>query len=265
MNILGVSKTKRSKPTAVMIAVIWATGLALYGGAANACETTHFQNDGRYAGGDLPTQIAAKANTIQIVRVKAKRLVSRTYAEGEWYLTFGDTNVPEGTPEFLDQLVFELEPLETLKGGGDTLGLVYGQPLRVRGFGPEVVDRGVHENGENARHPNALPVWLPDRPGNGGYPFAGASEYADLGGGDCNAPYVLEVGQTLLALRDSDGRLYSGSGFPLEIDVEFLIGDRKTDQWSLSMQSLIPINVPEDAFVARLRQALAAGSNTTRN
>jgi len=247
-----------------MIALAWAIGAVSVAGSADACSLVEFRDNGRYVGGDLLTQIAAKADTVQVVRVAAKHLVRRTYTEGEWYLQFGDTNVPAGRPEFTDEFVFELDPVETLKIGGGAPDFLYETHLRVRGFDPEVL-RGV-ENTQASSHPNALPVWLFERPGDGGYAFIGASDDAGLGGGECSSPYILEVGQTFLALRDSIGRLYPASGaFPLKIDAEFLSGQRRQEHLTLNMQSLIPINGPDDAFVARLRQALAAKTNATQN
>jgi hypothetical protein len=262
MKIQGVIRTRLPKTKAAVIALACAVVTASAGGSASACSLVKFEDDGRYVGGDLPTQIATKADTVQIVRVTAKYLVSRTYSQGEWYLRFGDTDVPEGRPEFIDEFVFALEPVETLKAGGDPSDFVYEQHLRVRGFGRELFRRA----GADTSYPNRLPDWVSDRPGEGGYAFISASEDAGLGGGECSGPYALEVGQILLALRDSIGRLYPASGaFPLKIDAEFLTGQRRQERLTLNMQSLIPINGPDDAFVARLRQALAARPNATRN
>jgi len=205
----------------------------------------------------LLAQATAKADTIQIVRVSAKHLVSRTYTEGDWYLQFGDTNVPAGSPEFIDEFVFELEPIETLKVSSVGPDYVYENNLRIRGYGPEALG-SFGEDTQGEFHPNALPDWLLDRPGDDGYAFIGASKDAGLGGGECFSPYVLDVGQTLVAFRDSLGRLYPALGaFPLEIKVEFRAGRQKR-RFNLSMQSLVPIAGPDDAFVAHLRQALAA-------
>jgi len=264
MKVFGVSRIKHPNPKAAVAAL--ALAFAASAGGANACSLVKFRDDGRYVGGDLSTQIATKADTIQIVRVTAKYLVSRTYSEGEWYLDSGDTDVPEGYPEFVDEFAFALEPVETLKAGSDPSYFAYEQHLRIRGFGPEVSDRYNREGDQREAYPNTLPDWILDRPGYEGYAFISASEHAGLGGGECSTPYMLEVGQTLIALRDSIGRLYPATGgFPLEIDAEFLTDQRQRQRRTLNMQSLIPINGPEDAFVARLRQALAARPNATRN
>lgn len=241
-----------------MAALCLAIGAVAAGGTADACSLVSYSDNGRYLGGDLLAQVTAKADTIQIVKVSAKHLVSRTYTDGDWYLRFGDTSVPAGMPDYTDEFVFELDPVETLKIGSGSSGPVYENHLRIRGYGPEALQGWGEEETQSAFRPNALPDWLLERPGNDGYAFIGASDDAGLGGGECSSPYVLEVGQTLVAFRDSLGRLYPASGaFPLEIDVEFRAGRQKR-RFNLNMQSLVPIAGPDDAFVAHLRQALAA-------
>jgi len=230
-------------------------------GPAGACSLVSFADNGRYVGGDLASQISARADTIQIVRVSAKHLVRRTYTAGEWYLDFGDHDVPDHLPPFIDEFVFELSVIETLKNETPAGGIVYENSPRILGYGgpaPETSgDRPPAGTGQ-AQHPNRLPAWLVDRPGDGGHAFIGAAEGAGLGGGECASPYLLDVGQTLVALRDSSGRLYPASGaFPLKIDVEFATGQRRSQRLSLNMQSLVPISGPDDPFLGRLRAALA--------
>lgn len=241
------------------VAACW-FGIVISPSAAFACSLVEFQDDGRYVGGSLVEQIARKADTIQIVTVKAKYLVRRTFIEGDWYLQFGDRDVPEGHPEFIDEFVFELAPVETLKIGGDPSGPIYENHPRMAGYDPSVFRRTPEGTAApGARHPNSLPDWLLDRPGDDGYAFIGAAEGTGLGGGECSSPYVLEVGQTFVALRDSIGRLYPASGaFPLKVDVRFVGGSGRAESLALNMQSLIPVNGPDDPFLSRLRQAVAA-------
>lgn len=254
-----MTRSPVSKAKTAFVALLCGLAAVSVGGAANACSLVRFGDNGQYVGGDLPTQIAAKADTVQIVRVVGKYLVRRTYSEGEWYLSFGNTEVPEGYPEFIDEFVFALEPVETLRRGADPTDFAYERDLRIRGFGPVAAER------LPPAHPNALPGWLSESPGRDGYVFIGASEHAGLGGGECAGPYMLEVGQTLLAFRDSIGRLYPSSGaFPLKIDVSFLTNQRQREEFAINMQSLIPISGSDDPFVASIREALAnrpAGSN----
>ena len=246
------------RSSAFAVTLVTLIGATLIGSSASACSLVRFRDNGRYVGGDLTTQIAAKADTIQIVTVSARHLVRRTYTQGEWYLHFGDTEVPEDRPEFVDEFVFALEPTEALKFTRDEAFPIYEENLRIAAFDPAVFGDAVDETPEDAGHFNSLPAWLLDRPGDGRYAFMGASPDGGFGG-QCNAPYVLEVGQTLVALRDSMGRLYPASGaFPLEIDVEFSTEQRQTERWGMRMQSLIPINGPDDPFVMRLRAALAS-------
>ena len=228
---------------------------------AAACSLVNYADNGRYIGGDLTSQISTKADTIQIVRVTAKHLIRRTYSRGEWYLNFGDFDVPNDRPEFTDEFVFELSVVETLKDGPRPPEFLYENSPRILGY-----DRSALEDSSGdepaeldpALHLNRLPVWLLERPGDGGYAFIGAAEGSGLGGGECSSPYLLEVGQTLVALRDSLGRLYPDSGaFPLKIDVEFATGQPGRRRFSLNMQSLVPVSGPDDPFLVRLREAIA--------
>jgi len=228
---------------------------------AAACSLVSYTNNGRYIGGDLASQISAKADTIQIVRVTARHLVHRTYSRGSWFLEFGDFEVPEYQPEFIDQFVFELSVVETLKNETPAGGLFYERSPRILGYDMLLWSTLTSEEGEGGDpvpHPNKVPIWLMDRPGDGGYAFIGASADSGLGLGECARPYMLEVGQTLVALRDQHGRLYPPSGgFPLEIDVEFQTEARRARRFGMNMQSLVPVTGPDDPFVLRLREALA--------
>ncbi|WP_395943128.1 hypothetical protein [Brevundimonas sp.] len=257
-------RAQTSKRIGSIVAAVCGGVIIVMGGTANACSVMTFADNGRYVGGDLTTQIAAKAESIQIVRVAARHLVNRTYSEGSWYLNYGDLKVPSDYPEYTDEFVFKLEPVETLKVGRPLPDYLQAGDLRVRGYSPAALPVEIQPTSWATI--NALPDWLPDRPGDQGFAFIAASDTAGLGGGECARPYILEVGQTLLAFRNSNGTLYPASGgFPLQIDVEFRTQNRARERFSLNMQSLVPINDPEDAFVARLRQALASRPNSTRN
>lgn len=229
---------------------------------AAACSLVSYTNNGRYIGGDLTSQISTKADTIQIVRVTAKHLIRRTYSRGEWYLNFGDFDVPNDRPEFTDEFVFELSVVETLKDGPRPEEFLYESSPRILGYDRSALRDLIADASEDVdaqSHPNSLPIWLLDRPGDDGYAFIGAAEGSGLGGGECFSPYMLDVGQTLVALRDSMGRLYPAVGaFPLEIDVEFATGQRRNRRFALNMQSLVPVSGLDDPFVARLREALGS-------
>jgi hypothetical protein len=233
---------------------------------ARACSLQHYADDGRYLEGDLIAQVAAKADLIQLVRVTQKRIVTRNYTLGDWYLQFGDTEMPAGRPEYIDHYVFTLEGVDTLKGELDPEPWRLEDPLRVVGYDFSLFGSGAYPVPlEGRRHPNSLPAWLFDRPADRGYAFIGASEDAGLGGGECFSPYFLEVGQLFVALRMSDGRLYPpGGGFPLEIDVDLSTEGGGRHRETLNMQSLIPVLSPEDPFVSRMRRAVAAGDSGER-
>ena len=228
---------------------------------ATACSLPEYEDNGRYVGGDLVSQIVSKADTIQIVRVTGRHVVSRTYSEGQWYLSTGETDVPEHQPEYIDQYVYELSVVEPLKGATDTASFLYEDHPRVLAYGAtEVFEAYGRETQASAvrAHPNRLPEWLTDRPGNEGTAFTGGAEVgAGLGLGECTGPYFLDVGQTFIALRDNIGRLYPASGaFPLRIDTEFRSGGRRV-RMSFNMQSLIPTTGDDDPFLMSLRQHLA--------
>ena len=233
--------------------------MAPVGQAASACSLVHHADNGRYVGGDLVDQIAAKAELIQIVRVKARHAVARTYSLGSWFLETGKMDVPDRYPEYTDQFVFEFEVVETLKGALTSEPWLLEEKPRILGYETAVFGSGAYPvpAPEGALHPNRLPDWLFDHPADGGYAFIGASEESGLGGGECASPYFLEVGQTFVALRRSDGRLYPSVGaFPLEIDVDFATERGRRERGRLNMQSLIPITASDDPFLGRLRQAI---------
>lgn len=229
-------------------------------GPARACSLTHYADDGRYVGGDLIAQVAAKAGLIQLVRVTQKRIVTRSYTVGQWYLDFGDTELPADRPEHIDHFVFTLESFETLKGQLDEEPWRLEDPLRVVGYDFSLFGGLAYPVSlDGQQHPNSLPNWVFDRPANGGFAFISASEDAGLGSGECARPYFLEVGQLFIALRMSDGRLYPPSGgFPLEIDVDLSTEGGGRRRETLIMQSLIPIASTDDPLVSQLRLAVAA-------
>lgn len=233
---------------------------------AVACSLVRYADNGRYVGGNLVTQVAAKADLVQLVRVTEKRVVTRTYSLGSWYLQFGDTDVPDHQPEYVDQFVFTLEAVESLKGTLDAEPWLIEPTPRVLGYDSSVFGSGAYPvSPEGRRHPNSLPAWVFDRPADDGYAFIGASEDAGLGGGECFSPYFLEVGQLFVALRMSDGRLYPpGGGFPLEIDVELVTEEGPRRRESINMQSLIPIASADDPLVGSLRQAITGSSRLGR-
>lgn len=228
-------------------------------GVAGACSLTQYRDSGRYVGGDLATQVAARAEMIQIVTVAARHTVTRTFSRGDFYLRFGDMELPDDYPEYIDFFAFELRPVETLKGAEPVDPLFFEHSLRVGGYDQTEFPTNSREDDSEGRAFNSLPGWLFDRPGHDGFAFHGASEHSGLGGGPCNPPYALEVGQTLVALRMSDGQLYPADGaFPLGIDVEFRDGQNQRRRFQINMQSLVPISGADDPFVVRLKAALAA-------
>ena len=221
--------------TARRVFIAAAGWIVLASGApeASACSSVKFADNGRYVGGDLITQIARKANTIQIVTVTERYLVSRSYSLGWWYLSYGDTDLPPEFPEYRDEFAFKLEVVETLKMEADPDHPIYNSSLRIEGS-DSVWGEDIPAGAGDFDHPNRLPPWLLERPGDDGYAFAAANP----NGGTCAMGYVLEVGQQFLALRDSVGRLYPASGaFPLEIDAEFRWQAGRTERLRLNIRS----------------------------
>jgi len=228
---------------------------------AVACSLVKFEDNGRYVGGSLTTQIAQKADLIQLVRVTEKRIVTRSYSSGSNYLDFGRAELADDEPEYIDWFVFTLESVDTLKGSLEPEPWLIEDPLRVGGYDFSLIESYEPSAASMGLHPNRLPEWLFDRPADDGYAFMPASERSGLGGGECSSPYLLEVGQLFVALRKSDGRLYPPDGaFPLEIEAEFRSGSGRTERLPINMQSLIPISGPDDPIVTSLRAAIGAGS-----
>lgn len=204
-------------------------------------------------------QIVRGADTIQIVEVIRRDIVTRSYTAGGHFLSFGARDVPEGWPEFIDTYAYELTVAETLKGGVPSNADFYEDVLRVRGFGLEDLRVSLGEFAFEDRHPNALPAWVLEHPANDGFLFLPADEWAELGGGGCHLPYLLDIGQRLVAFRDSMGRLYPSDGaFPLAVNLTIGTGDGQREAFEMTIQSLIPINGPDDTFLTRLRSALPA-------
>src|SRR5262249_50616296 len=151
-----------------------------------------YADSGRYVGGDLATQVARKADTIQVVRIAARHLYRRTYSEGESYLQVGPGQAPDNRPDFVNEYVYELAVVETLKGAAQAGSEYYENHPRILAY-----DAG--EWRDFARQHNAtwlvpetfneLPGWLTTQPGHDGMAFTGgAEEGAGLGSGQCNAP-----------------------------------------------------------------------------
>lgn len=226
---------------------------------ARACSLQQYVDNGRYVGGGLIAQAAEKADLIQLVRVTQKRIVTRNYTLGGWYLQFGDTEMPAGQPEYVDHFVFTLESFDTLKGELEPEPWLLEDPIRVVGYDFSLFGGAAYPVPLEGRgHPNSLPEWLFERPADDGFAFIPASEDAGLGGGECASPYFLEVGQLFVALRMSDGRLYpSGGGFPLEVAVELSTEGGGRRRETLIMQSLIPVGSVDDPIVLGFKQAIA--------
>jgi len=179
---------------------------------ADACTLVGYADSGRYVGGDLATQIARKADTIQLVRVTARHLYRRTYSEGESYLQFGPGEVPDNRPDFVNEYVYELAVVETLKGAAQAGSEYYENHPRILGYDAGEWRDFYRQHDATSLIPerfNALPDWLTTQPGHDGMAFTGgAEEGAGLGSGQCNGPYFIEVGQAFIVFRDSMGRLY---------------------------------------------------------
>ncbi|MFW2342547.1 hypothetical protein [Brevundimonas sp.] len=248
--ILGISK--------LALAMTASVALISSAPAAVACSLEQFHDNGRYVGGNLSTQVAQKADLIQLVRVTDKRIVSRSYTSGSNYLQFGRAELAEDEPEYIDWFVFTLEAVDTLKGSLEPEPWLIEDPLRVGGYDFSLIESYDPSSARIGLHPNRLPEWLFDRPADDGYAFMPASERSGLGGGECSSPYFLEVGQMFVALRMSDGRLYpADGGFPLRIEADFRSDSGRTERVPINMQSLIPISGPDDPIVQSLRAAIS--------
>lgn len=254
--------------------------LALTAQPVEACVPATFSDAGRYIGGDLPTQIASKAATIQVVRATGRHLISRTDNMAERFAVTGEwPNESEYAPawaegRYRETYVYEFRVVETLKGGAfRPSGWDHADILRIRArpFEEE------HSSDIRAAYqrPWIFPLSRLDAPGDpfadrppGAQRPASESTYASFpldlapagGGDDCVPEFRLAIGDSYLVLRDEDGRPYFArnedyrrvGGLPIEAQ----FGDNPGTHITFYAPALVRIDGPRDPYLARVRAAL---------
>lgn len=210
-----------------------------------------FRDGGRYLGGDLVTQIAERAQTIQIVRAVHRMPIS------------------VGSPRSERVYAFQFDVVATLaqRSPGPSPG-----PFSLDGY--ERV-RSVPTR-DGFRTPDPGEVWLPpeavDRPGDAdGYRRLQIPGPEHLSRGSCDLPMYVELGEEFVVLRQADGQLYAFDRFaipgeddeqgaePLPIYFSYMPISRSIDPTTGEMipaPPLVRIESRDDAFLVRLRAAL---------
>ncbi|MCX7357707.1 MAG: hypothetical protein NT015_06145 [Alphaproteobacteria bacterium] len=210
-----------------------------------------FRGGGRYVGGDLVTQIAERAQTIQIVRVVHRMPIGADSRGATIY-------------------AFQFEVIETLAQRRN--GLAPG-PFSLDGYErirsvPTHDGFRTRDEGEIWLSPEAL-----DRPGGAdGYFILQTPGPEHPSRSSCDLPMYVELGEEFVVLRQSNGRLYAFDRFlapgdhdeqdtvSLPIYYSYHASSRNTRSSSAEVTvapPLVRIESRQDAFLVRLRAALA--------
>lgn len=209
-----------------------------------------FRDGGRYVRGDLVTQIAERAQTIQIVRVVHR--------------------MPIGVDSRGSRIhAFQFEVIETLaqRRNGRAPG-----PFSLDGY--ERIRSVPTRDGFRTRDEGE--VWLPpealDRPGGAdGYFMLQTPGPEHLSRSSCDLPMYVELGEEFVVLRQSNGQLYAFDRFlvpgdhdeqgaaPLPIYYSYDAHSRtlSSNAEVTVAPPLVRIESRQDAFLVRLRVALA--------
>lgn len=224
---------------------------------ADACSTARvFHDGGRYVGGDLPTQIAARAYTVQLVQARRGTQIGRT----------PETNgccLPPLEPIFR----FSFVVLETLADRDWIIPLALGRSTAPSAFQLDAFQRP-HADDETAE-PWMLPSML-DRPGSDdGYYALRAPAPVSLSGGSCGWPMWIEEGDLFVALRARDGELYAFAGpgvddsrEPLMVEFSYRPQSRLIER--ANIPPLLRITGRDDPVYIRIREALLAARRLRR-
>jgi len=213
---------------------------------ASACSMAPvFQNGGRYVGGDLVTQIAERADTIQIVRAVHRMPIS-TNARGDRVYAFQ----------------FEVVATLARRGGGVAPG----------SFSLDGYERVAVASAEGLQRFDD--VWLtPDainHPGSSdGYWQLRAPGPASLNRSSCGWPMQIALREEFVVLRQASGQLYAFSGIesadesgphaPRPLDVEFTYRPNSRVIETAASPPLVRIESRRDVFLVELQAALSRG------
>jgi hypothetical protein len=220
---------------------------------ASACSlATVFRDGGRYVGGDLVTQIAERAHTIQLVRAVHRMPIGADQGGEHTY-------------------AFQFEVVATLVHQ-DTFWPWDRQPV------PGAFSLDGYESLRSLLTPNGfrtmdeVEIWLPrdalDQPGTlDGYLQLHAPGPVHLNRGSCGWPMRVELGEQFVALRDASGRLYAFPDWGVSSEnaqpnqplrIRFAYAPDSGVVESTASPPLIRIESRHDPILARLRNALIA-------
>ncbi len=233
---------------------------------ARACSPARWPDNGRYVGGDLATQIAAKADTIQLVRVRERHLLSRIDNRVEYFQRVGrwpderDIGVPRA--RYRQVYLYLFDVVESLKGRDIFDHRYAGDPIRITAYAAEEADEPgarwwasqpwVSESLLSApgiSHMNALPVPQP-------------AEGLDT----CQPRVLLELGAYYLVLRDRTGRVYFrhefGALYNNEDDggLSVTVAVGQSTPFTIDAPPIAHVSGADDPYVTALRAAVARGS-----
>ncbi|MEQ1490685.1 MAG: hypothetical protein ABL932_09085 [Terricaulis sp.] len=217
-----------------------------------------FENGGRYVGGDLATQIAERAQTIQIVRVVHRMPIG------------ADTR---GARIF----AFQFEVVETLvqRSNGRAPG-----PFSLDGY--ERIRSVPTHDGFRTRDDGE--VWLPlealDHPGGAdGYFILQTPGPEHLSRSSCDLPMYVQLGEEFVVLRRSNGHIYAFDRFlvpgdhdeqgPVPLPIYYSYDARSSTARSSDAEvavapPLVRLESRQDAVLVLFRVALANAHRVRR-
>lgn len=211
---------------------------------ASACIPLVYADAVRYHGGDLPEQIARNAPTIQIVEASARHLLTRHYTRAE---RFWETGYWRGRERHRDVYVFELQVVETLKGGENS-----DVPIRAR-----ALDLGDDPHLWDSLGAMVQLVLSEPAPENRVIDPVAVDPYSET---SCDSAVALRLGARYIVLRDERGNILiprrqdsEWRNF-LPLAAETVGGPRQ--QITLRPPGIVEISPATDEFVARIRMAL---------
>ncbi|MBL8536757.1 MAG: hypothetical protein JNM59_05080 [Hyphomonadaceae bacterium] len=228
---------------------------------ARACTPVRWPDNGRYVGGDLATQIAATAGTIQLVRARERHLLARFDNRVEYLQRFGEW--PEergiGAPRtrYRQVYLYVFDVVETLKGHDVFDDFHSRGPLRIAAYASE------DERQPGAREWASRP-WIDESllsaPGIERIVGLPAPQPAEAPAA-CEPHVAVELGALYVVLRSETGRVYfrrdGGDEGGLPINVAF---GRSTASFAIDAPAIARVSGAGDPYVTALRSALARRS-----
>lgn len=235
------------------IILVGCLGLAIAGLSfaprANACTPLRYVDEVSYADGDLAEQIVSRAHTIQIVEVRARYLLARYDTRAELFWQTGRWR-PDGpaVSRYREIYVFEMEAVETLKGGA-----AENMPIRARAL-------ALGDDPTLWQSLGAMVGMILDAPSRDGMvirpvavdPYSATS---------CSSALALREGDRYLILRDERGNILT----PTYEDGEWrnalpisLRNEGNGETFDIQAPGMMEVSPATSEFIARIRAALQA-------